>query len=199
MKAVISVYLCLLVISVPSLFASTASLPDDHGGQIESRYDGFTYETVITLKKMRVNCGKVKGLESPIREACVSIVVSLHCPGKQLDYVRQARLQIIFETKDWDRRHPLDQRQLVAVADGQTLKLGRMNLVKQDLDTNHLHEVMKEILELSMPYETFDKLARASWVELKVGNSLFELKEKNLLALRDLNNRVRLQSSRTAN
>ncbi|MGH9883706.1 MAG: hypothetical protein ACRD6N_19960, partial [Pyrinomonadaceae bacterium] len=116
---------------------------------------------------------------------------SLHGPGKQLEFVRYARLQLIFETKDWDRRHPLGQRDLVAVADNESVKLGTMQLVKQDLDSvRQLHEVMKEVLEVSMPYQTFTKLAQAEVVEMKVGNTMFELKQKNLLALRDLNNRI---------
>jgi hypothetical protein len=169
----------------------------DHGGKIESKYDGFNHETVVALKKMRVNCGGAKGFESTMKDICVSVAASLHAPGMQLDYVRYAKLQLIFETKDWDRRHPLDQRELIIVADGETLKLGKMGLVKQDLDTDRLLDVMKEVLEVSIPYQTFNKIAHAEIVEIKVGNTMFELREKNMAALRDLNNRVRLQK-RTA-
>jgi hypothetical protein len=56
---------------------------------------------------------------------------------------------------------------------------------------------MKEVLEVSIPYQTFNKIAHAEIVEIKVGNTMFELREKNMAALRDLNNRVRLQK-RTA-
>src|SRR5215210_5339818 len=44
--------------------ASTTSvepLPLDHGGKIETAYDGFARETVITLKRMSVTCGTAKG------------------------------------------------------------------------------------------------------------------------------------------
>src|SRR5437762_30791 len=94
----------------------------EHGGRIESKYDGFNHETVVALKKMRVNCGGAKGFESTMKDTCVSVAASLHAPGMQLDYVRYAKLQLIFETKDWDRRHPLEQRELIVVADGETLK-----------------------------------------------------------------------------
>jgi len=50
---------------------------------------------------------------------------------------------------------------------------------------------MKEVLEVSFPHQTFQKIARAQVVEVKVGRTRFELGEKNLAALRDLNNRVR--------
>jgi len=66
-----------------------------------------------------------------------------------------------------------------------------MKLVNQDLNTSQLIDVMKEVLEVSFPHQTFQKIARAQLVEVKVGRTRFELGEKNLAALRDLNNRVR--------
>lgn len=156
----------------------------DHGGKIESRYDGFNHETIVTLNKMRITCGRVKG---NFKDACVSFVAALHCPGIQLDNVRYASLQLIFQTKDWDQRHPLDQRQLSVVADGDTLRLGQMKLVSQNVDT-----LMTEVLEVTVPYAVFTKIARAQAVEMKVGNTEFELRQQNLAALRDLNNRVKL-------
>jgi hypothetical protein len=155
----------------------------DHGGKIESRYDGFSHETIVTLNKMRITCGSVKG---NFKDACVSFVAALHCPGIQLEYVRYASLQLIFQTKDWDQRHPLSQRQLSVVADGETLRLGQMKLVGQTVDT-----LMTEELEVTMPYAVFTKIVRAQVVEMKVGNTEFELGQQNLAALRDLNNRVK--------
>ena len=155
----------------------------DHGGKIESRYDGFSHETIVTLNKMRINCVGVKGKS---KDSCVSLVAALHCPGIQLDYVRHASLQLVFQTEDWDQRHPLNQRQLSVVADGETLRLGQMKLVSQSVDT-----LMTEVLEVAMPYAVFTKIARAQVVEMKVGNSEFELRQQNLAALRDLNNRVK--------
>ncbi len=163
----------------------------NHGAKIESKYDGFNHETVLTLKKMRITCGAGKGLASTLNDTCVSFEASLHCPGVQLDYVRYARLQLIFETKNWDRRHPLGERDLFVVADGERFKLGTMALAKHDIDTTQLLEVMKEVLEVEVPYKTFNKIARAELVEVKVGQTTFALKDKNMAALRDLNNRVK--------
>ena len=111
----------------------------DHGGKIEAKYDGFNHETVVSLKKMRVMCG------GPTKQTCVSFATSLHCPGVQLDYVRYVKLQLIFETKDWDRRHPLDERELFVVADGERLKLGRMALVTLGQDTNKGLEMVRVV------------------------------------------------------
>ncbi|SRR6266498_1135653 len=156
----------------------------DHGGKIESRYDGFSHETVVTLSKMRITCGSV---EENFKDACVSFVAALHCPGIQLDYVRVASLQLIFQTKAWDQRHPLNHRQLSVVADGETLRIGQMKLISESVNT-----LMTEVLEVTMPYPVFVKIARARVVEMRVGNSEFELRSENVAALRDLNNRVKL-------
>jgi hypothetical protein len=159
--------------------------------KIETKYDGFNHETVVTLRKTKITCGAGKGMQSTLKDTCVSLVASLHCPGVQLDYVRYAKLQLIFETKDWDRRHPLGERDLFVVADGERLKLGTMTLAKQGVDLNQLIDVMREELEVSLPYQTFKKIALSQTVEMKVGKTLFELQEKDVAALRDLNNRVK--------
>ena len=167
-----------------------AAEPVKHGGKIEMRYDGLAHETIVALRPMAVTCGGGKGAAGITSGVCVNLAVSLHCPGQQLDYVRHARLQITFETKDWDKRHPPDQRELSAVADGETIRLGRLRLVSQDTGEGWLDNRMKEILEVSVPYAAFEKLARAQFVELAVGRSSFGLRDKNVAALRDLNSRV---------
>ena len=178
------ILLSILALSCLQPAASEAYLPpvSDHGGNIESKYDGFSHETIITLKKMKVTCDGSKG---NFKDACVSVVASLHCPGIQLDYVRYARLQLIFQTKDWDQRHPIDQRELSVAADGETIRLGRMALLSQSTDL-----MMTEVLEVILPYNTFKKITNSQVVEMKVGKTAFELRENNLLAFRDLNNRV---------
>ena len=156
----------------------------NHDGKIESKYDGFTHETTITLKKMRVTCASTKG---NWKDACISLSASLHCPGIQLDYVRQASLQLIFQTKDWDQRHALRQRDLSVVADGETYRLGTMRLASLSTDT-----LMTETLETIVPYATFEKMAKAAVVEIKVGPSQFELRQQNIIAFRDMINRVKV-------
>jgi hypothetical protein len=162
--------------------ASHLSQTPDHGGVIESKYDGFSHETVVTLRKMRVTCAGAKG---NFKDVCVSFVVSAHCPGIKLNVVRYVSLQLIFVTKDWTGRHPLDERDLSVVADAETLRLGRMGLISQNGD-----DVMAETLEVTVPYHVFKKIALGQVVEMQVGKSRFELRDKNLAALRDLNNRL---------
>ncbi|HEX8285353.1 MAG TPA: hypothetical protein VF588_18505 [Pyrinomonadaceae bacterium] len=169
-----------------------APTPVKHGGKIESAYDGFAHETVVALKRMSVTCEAARGLQGSLKGLCVSLQVSLHCPGQQLEYVRRATVRITFEAKDWDARHPAGQRDLSAVADGETVRLGRMTLVSHAVSESWLAEDAKETLEVSIPYEAFLKLARAEYVEMSVGKTTFPLRDKNLAALRDLGNRVRI-------
>lgn len=178
----------------PPAPAAAVELPLDHGGKIESKHDGFRHETVVALRKMSVTCADVKGgrTRGMFRKACVSLAASLHCPGKQLDYVRHATLQLVFEANDWDARHPLGERDLTVVADGETQRLGAMQLVNTGVSDGWLDDKMKETFEVSMPYATFERIARAQHVEMSVGKTAFELRAKNVAALRDLRNRVKV-------
>ena len=166
--------------------APAAQKPVNHGGKIESKYDGFNYETVVRLQKMKVTCDGVR--DNFAKDACVSIDVSLHCPGVQLNYVRDVTLQIVFENKDWVHIHPLDQRDLSVVIDTETFKLGRMRLANTAVPGKW--DTKLEVLETAIPYAVFKKIARSQSVEMRVGQGAFELREKNRLALRDLDSRV---------
>jgi hypothetical protein len=163
--------------------STSTSQTQDHGGKIESKYDGFNHETIVTLTRMRITCGSVEG---NFKDTCVSLVAALHCPGIQLDYVRYASLQLVFQNRNWDQRHPLNQRQLSVVADGVTFRLGQMKLVSENVDKR-----MTEVLEVPVPFAVFTKIARAQAVEIKVGYGEIELRPQNLAALRDLTNRVK--------
>ncbi len=164
--------------------------PAKHGGKIETRYDGFNYETVMRLRKMKVNCD---GLKDKFKDACVSIEVTLHCPGTQVNYVRQVTLQVVFENKDWVHLHPPDQRDLTVVTDTETLRLGRMSPVSSSKPGTWDTKV--EVLETKIPYATFKKIALSQSVGIQVGNDAVELREKNRAALKDLNNRVILPAT----
>ncbi len=159
--------------------------PINHGGKIETKYDGFNYETVMRLRKMKINCD---GLKDTFKDACVSIEVALHCPGTQVNYVRQVSLQVVFENKDWVHLHPPDQRDLTVVTDTETLRLGRMSPVSSNRPGQWDTKI--EVLEANVPYATFKKIALSQSVEIQVGNSAVELREKNRAALKDLNSRV---------
>jgi hypothetical protein len=170
----------------------TQKQPVNHGGKIETKYDGFNYETVMRLRKMKVNCD---GFKDKFKDACVSIEVMLHCPGTQLNFVRNVTLQVVFENKDWVRFHGPDQRDLTIVTDAETLRLGKMTPVSTSTPGNWDTKI--EILEATIPYKTFKKIALSQSVEIQVGKSAVELRDKNRAALRDLDSRV-LSTENTA-
>ena len=185
MKKNLLIFCCVAVL----LFQPTGVKPQDqpvkHCGKIETKYDGFNYETVMRLQKMKVSCD---GFKDKFKDDCVSIEVSLHCPGTQLNYVRYVTLQLVFENKDWVRFHAPDQRELTVVTDTETLKLGKMSpVLKNQAGT---WDTKVETLEVKIPHATFKKIALSQSAEFQVGRSMVALREKNLLALRDLNSRV---------
>ena len=188
MNKIISL-ICLVLLSQPAWVMSRAlSQSDsiDHGGKIETKYDGISAETLMRLRKMKVTCD---GFKDNFKDGCASIDVTLHLPGTQLSYVHHVTLQVVFESKNWvEGRHGYEQRGLTIVADGETLRLGQMKLVP--LGDTSMSEKMVEILETTIPYAVFKKMAAAQTVEIQVGRSRMELRDKNSAALRDLGNRV---------
>src|SRR5688572_32383895 len=78
MKRAILVLGCGLIIFSQSALGQETAKPK-HGGKIESKYDGFNYETVMRLHKMKVSCD---GLKDKWKDACVSIDVTLHLDRK---------------------------------------------------------------------------------------------------------------------
>ena len=167
------------------LFSQTAIAQVKHGGKIESKYDGFTYETLMRLEKMKVSCD---GFKDKFTDGCVSIEVTLHMPGMQLNHVRNVTLMVVFENQDWVRMHPPEERDLSISTYDKTYRFGRMELITNKKPGTWDTKI--ERLQASIPYETFKKIIESDTIEVQVGNGAVMLREKNIAALRDLNNRV---------
>ena len=197
MKRILLVLSCAAVLVFQPAGAkpqSTQTQPVKHGGKIETRYDGFNYETVMRLRKMKVNCD---GFKDKFKDACVSIEVLLHCPGTQVNYVRDVTLQIVFENKDWVHFHAPDQRDLAILTDTETLRLGRMSPVRKDQPGTW--DTKLEVLEAKMPYAVFKKIATSQSVEIQVGHDTLELRANNIAALKDLDSRVIVSATTSSN
>ena len=197
MKRILLVLSCAAVLVFQPAGAkpqSTQTQPVKHGGKIETRYDGFNYETVMRLRKMKVNCD---GFKDKFKDACVSIEVLLHCPGTQVNYVRDVTLQIVFENKDWVHFHAPDQRDLAILTDTETLRLGRMSPVRKDQPGTWDTKI--EVLEAKMPYTVFKKIATSQSVEIQVGRDALELRANNIAALKDLDSRVIVSATTSSN
>ena len=183
MKKILLVFACVAVLFQP-VNVKPQDQPIKHGGKIETKYDGFNYETVMRLRRMKVSCD---GFKDKFKDACVSIEIALHCPGTQLNYVKNVTIQVVFANKDWIRFHAPDQRDLSAVTDTETLRLGRMTPAAKRVGT---WDTKEETLEITIPYETFKKIALSQSVEIQVGRDAVELRKNNVAALKDLNSRV---------
>lgn len=194
MKSVLLLLSCAAILFQPAGVRPQSPEPAKHGGKIETKYDGFAYETVMRLRKMKVNCD---GFKDKFKDACVSIEVSLHCPGTQVNYVKDVSVQVVFENKDWVRLHSPDQRDLSIVTDTETLRLGRMSPVAKNQPGTWDTKV--EVLEAKIPYATFKKIAMSQSVEIQVGGDAVELREKNIAALKDLNSRVIVPTATSSN
>ena len=185
MKKILLVLACVAVLVFQPAGVKPQEKPIKHGGKIETKYDGFNFETVMRLQKMKVSCD---GLKDKFKDSCLSMEVSLHCPGTQLNYVKHVMLQLVFENKDWIYFHGPDQRDLTVVTDSETLKLGKMSpVLKNQAGT---WDTKVETLELMIPYATFKKIALSQTAEIQVGRNAVALRQNNLLALKDLNSRV---------
>ena len=167
------------------LFSQAAFAQVKHGGKIESKYDGFNYETLMQLQKMKVSCD---GFKDKFTDGCVSIEVTLHMPGMQLNYVRNVTLMVVFENQDWVRTHPPEQRDLSISTYDKTYRFGRMELITNKKPGTWDTKI--ERLQATIPYETFKRIIESDTIEIQVGNGAVMLREKNIAALRDLNNRV---------
>lgn len=194
MKSVLLVLSCAAILFQPAGAKPQSVEPVKHGGKIETKYDGFNYETVMRLRKMKVNCD---GFKDKFKDACVSIEVALHCPGTQVNYVKHVSVQVVFENKDWVRLHSPDQRDFSIVTDTETLRLGRMSPVAKNQPGSWDTKV--EVLEANIPYATFKKIAASQSVEIQVGRDAVELREKNIAALKDLNSRVIVPTATSSN
>jgi len=185
MKKILLVLGCSAVLLFQPAGVKPQNQPVKHGGKIETKYDGFNYETVMRLQKMKVSCD---GLKDKFTDGCVSIEVTMHMPGMQLNYVRSVTLMVVFENQDWVRGHPIEQRDLSISTYDKTYRLGRMELVTNKKPGTWDTKI--ERLQASIPYETFKKIIESDTIEIQVGNGAVMLRDKNIAALRDLNNRV---------
>lgn len=185
MRKFLLVLICVLFSQ--SVYSQTVK----HGGVIESKYDGANYETVLRLQKMKVSCDGMRDRFN--KDGCVSIDVKLHLPGVQLNHVRNVTLQVIFENKDWVYIHPLDQRDLTITTKYETLRFGRMELVTNK--KTGTWDTKIETLQATISYEVFKRIIQSETIEIQVGQGSVTLRDKNIAALRDLNNRVLTDSA----
>jgi hypothetical protein len=172
----------LFLILAPNIMTTSAQTLK-HGGKYESSYDGFKGETIVRLKKMRINCGKMLGVKDVLKNLCINFETAIIYPGRQFEAPGKVRLTLILETKDWQSRF---DRNLSIALDNRSVNLGKMSLIKSQVDTDKALDVMRHIYETEFSFELLNKIVTSKKVAMKLGPLEFELTEKNLAALYDL-------------
>ena len=78
-------------------------------------------------------------------------------------------------------------RDLTFFSDGEVMNLGLMETASQQINM----DLRLETLQLSVPYDSFLKIANAKSVEAKLGSAKFALTENNLTFMRQFANRFK--------
>lgn len=94
--------------------------------------------------------------------------------------------QLLFVSNSDDRWNYLDDSTLKAIVDGERVSLGEATR-KSDVGRRLFGEInLKESLLLRVPRATFERLARAERVEMRLGRKEIKIKDEHLQAFRDL-------------
>jgi hypothetical protein len=136
-----------------------------------SEYDKFDNSTFVHTDYMSVG----KGL---------SVVAGFSYNGKQLSSSPEMTyFEVGSKSDDWRFD---SYRDLIILADGERIEVGKMMFADRDIRGGIYHEY------LSIPISTDDflKMVNAHKVEIKVGAEEFGLKDSHLEALRDLASRM---------
>jgi hypothetical protein len=141
------------------------------------KYDPAKNETTIDVPSMPVFGEQLDGLR---------MFVSFSYPGRTMQMPPDVITLILASTSTSPKYEDDDQRNLLAWADGESLDFGRMQLFYTYRGLGYVTEAMK----LAVPTKTFERLAAAEQLKMKLGWSEFQLRESQLEALRDLGRRA---------
>jgi hypothetical protein len=148
--------------------ASIAQTP-----QIESKYDRFEGKTNVQLDFMQVTGGKFDGIYLNAAYQCLGDV--LYCKPERV------YLGVLIAIKDYRYDLPAN---LIVLADGEHFPLGKMlNLGTVDMLPGW--KIGGTSLLIGMPYETFQKVAKAKKVEMRLDSTEVELQEAHRSAFKD--------------
>jgi hypothetical protein len=155
-----------------SINISTQDLED----QIETEFNGFSNETIVRLKKTSLNCDSISGM---LKKKCYGLEVSVHYQGQQRKVASKVKIRLTAENKDW---HNEAERSLQIVADKVRYDLGTMKL----LSTQSKELTQVDILEQTISYPLFLKIASALTVKIKLGDKTMNLKPRIIAALKEI-------------
>ncbi len=148
--------------------ASIAQTP-----KIDSEYDRFEDKTNVQLDFMQVTGGKFEGILVNAAYQCLGDV--LYCKPERV------YLGVLVVLKGYKYDLPAD---LIVLADGERFSLGKMlNLGTVDMLPGW--NIGGTSLLVGMPYETFQKIAKAKKVEMRLDSTEVEFQEAHRSAFKD--------------
>jgi hypothetical protein len=146
-------------------------------GKVATYYNAEKNSTTVVLGFSDV------GGESPCG---LYISANASHPGKSAGSPNSVNLVILRITPE-DRIKSAPLRDLTFTADGQLMNLGLMETGSQQTNM----DLRFETLQISMPYESFLRIASAKKVEGKLGPAKFTLAENNLSFVREFVGRMK--------
>ena len=158
-----------------------------HNGNIETSYDQVKEITTVRLSPMQVY-GEPLPSAKYVGSDEARFNASFTYSGRTLRaQPKRVLFSLISTSQDWKYT---DFRKLTALVDGKRLKLGPLEhvpafTVNAPANSNSDDYISQEIA-ISLPYETFVRIANGKQVQIRMGPREFELEKSHLEALRDL-------------
>ena len=158
---------------------------DDPREFISTKYDKSKDATVVQLNPILV---------SDEEYFASAYLLTVHNLFMQAYFVYQGKtpsappsVVMTFVSLKHAQRYYQKDRNLSFTVDGAPLDIGEAQLVQfQAMGDN----VLKEILSIEVPYDKFKSIANAKKLKMKLGKTEWDLKKKQLKALRDLAGRM---------
>lgn len=145
-----------------------------HDKNIETKYDRFKDKTTIVVR-----AGEVYDFYG----GSIDIVALASYPGQTPIPTEEVFVYFYYSGKEW---FFLKYHDWAVLADGARLDVPEMKRVDSDVHRGYV----SEIVGTAMPFSKFATMLLANVVEMKVGRAQFQVKEKQLEALRDFASRI---------
>jgi hypothetical protein len=186
-----------MALAIPLAFTSLPAIAQEDAsatpqrvfadGKIETSYDRAKEITTVWLIPMQVY-GEPLASANYVGCDGARFNASFTYSGRTLRaQPKRVLLSLISTSENWKYT---DFRKLTALVDGKRLKLGPLEhvpsfTVNAPANSNFDDYISQEIA-LSLPYETFLRIANGQQVQIRMGPREFELGQNHLEALRDL-------------
>jgi hypothetical protein len=165
-----------------------------YDGKIVTTYDTGKAQTIVLIQLMDIKEAEVAefvNVYSPTGQTYDYLAITwfFAYPGKTFATPKSVSVGFAYEAQHPER---YESRKLTAKIDGEKVELGKMDeMGERKLVTRHAKpNYVRGLLEMTIPYELFLRLANAKKVKMKLGEFEFDLSKDHLNAMRDLASRT---------